>query len=584
MRDVTLLGRLRPFVWPDRRVVVVALVATPLAAALSLVQPYLVKRVIDDVLTAGRGGKLGLMVLLLLAAAAAGYVVEAVYSLSLSWAGQRTVLRLREALYRHVLRLAPRWLERQPAGRLLTRMTSDLEAVEEAFTSGVMGILLDLVLLVGTLGAMLWLDVGLTVIVMALAPPLLIALRLLRKTLRRLYLEVREAMAAVNAFLSERLHGVEVVQLFGTARRESFHFEQHNRRFRDAMVASNWADAMIYALVDGASAVFVAALLWWGSGAAAQAGLPAVASGPVTAGLLVAFIQYLERFFRPLREMAGKIAVLQRAAAGLEKVFGLLDINESEPEGTEPLAEVEGRIQVRELRFRYSDEGPDVLNGIDLDVRPGEVVAVVGATGAGKTTLLRILGGVYRDYRGSVQVDGVELVRARRAELVRSVAAVRQDALLFPEDLRFNVALDNPSIGAARLREAAEGASLSSLVSRLGWEHPLREGGAGLSVGEGQCVTIARIMAHTPSVVLLDEATASVDSVTERRVQAALERLFSGRTVIVVAHRLSTVRRADRIVVLEGGCIVEQGTHAELLDRGGRYAELVRAGEAALVA
>ena len=583
MRDTTLLRRLWPFVRQDRAALAVALVATPLAAALSLVQPYIVKRTIDDVLLAGRPGRLGAMIGLLVAAAVAAYVLQGVYSLSLSWAGQRTVLRLREAVYRHVLRLEPRWLERQPAGRLLTRMTSDLEAVEEAFTAGVMGILLDLVLLGGTLAAMLWLDWGLTLVVLVLAPPLLVALGVLRRRLRRLYLEVREAMSAVNAFLAERLAGVEVVQLYGTARREAARFGTHNRRFRDAMVASNWADALMYALVDGASAVFVAALLWWGSGAAARLGLPSLKS-TMTAGLLVAFIQYLERFFRPLREMAGKIAVLQRAAAGLEKVFGLLDVNESLPAGSEGLDRVRGRLEVRGLRFAYSRGGPEVLRGVDLTVAPGEVVAVVGSTGAGKTTLLRILGGAYRDYLGSVRLDGVELATVRRADLVRAVAAVRQDAQLFPGTLRFNVTLDNPAVGTERLDAAAAAASLVPLVERLGWEGTLREDGAGLSAGEGQCVTIARIIAHDPAVVLLDEATASVDSVTERRIQEGLERLFEGRTVIVVAHRLSTVRRADRILVLEGGRIVEEGRHAELLERGGRYAELVRAGEAALVA
>ncbi len=584
MGDLVLFRRLWPYVKRDRWALVVALAATPLAAALSLVQPYIVKRTIDDVLLAGRMAGLASMAGLLLAAALAGYVVEGVYSLSLSWAGQRTVLRLREAVYRHVLRLEPRWLERQPAGRLLTRMTSDLEAVEEAFTSGVMGILLDLVLLGGTLAAMLWLDPGLTLVVMALAPPLLLALRVLRRVLRRLYLEVREAMSAVNAFLAERLAGVEVVQLYGTAPREASRFAAHNRRFRDAMVASNWADALIYALVDGASAVFVAALLWWGSGEAARAGLPSPVRGPVTAGLLVAFVQYLERFFRPLREMAGKIAVLQRAAAGLEKVFGLLDVDESLPAGSEPLREVRGRLEVRGLRFAYSSGGPEVLKGIDLTAEPGEVVAVVGSTGSGKTTFLRILGGVYRDYQGSVRLDGVELATARRDDLVRAVAAVRQDAQLFPETLRFNVDLDSPSVSPERLEAAADAASLRPVVERLGWDAVLREDGAGLSAGEGQCVTIARIMAHDPAVVLLDEATASVDSVTERRIQEGLERLFEGRTVLVVAHRLSTVRRADRILVMEGGWVVEEGSHAELLRKGGRYAELVRAGEAALVA
>ncbi len=584
MRDVTLLRRVWPFVREDGWALGLALAATPLAAALSLVQPYLLKLAIDRHLVPRRAEGLGLLVLAFLGAAVAAYVLEATYALALSWTGQRTVLRLRRALYRRLLRLAQSWLDRQPAGRLLTRLTTDLEAVEEAFTSGVVTILLDLLLIGGALGAMLWLDAGLTAVVLVLAPPLLLVLRWIRRRLRRLYMEVREALAALNAYLSERLGGIEVIQLFRLERAELARFERRNRRFRDAMTASNWFDAGMYAVVDGAAALFVAALLWWGSGGVKALGLPLPAPAGVSAGVLVAFVEYIDRLFRPLRELAGKVAVLQRSATALEKVFGLLDEGELAPEGAVPVPPVEGRLVVRGLRFRYRPDGPDVLDGVDLEVAPGELVAVVGSTGSGKTTLIRLLSGAYTGYEGSIRLDGIEIAEARRRDLVRQVAGVRQDVQLFSETLRFNVALGREDLDDATLEAAARDARADVVVERLGWEFVLRERGADLSAGEAQLVTLARVLAHGPRLVLLDEATANIDSVTEDLVQAALDRVFAGRTVVVVAHRLSTVRRADRIVVMEEGRIVEEGSHAELLRRGGRYAELVRAGRAALVA
>ncbi len=305
---------------------------------------------------------------------------------------------------------------------------------------------------------------------------------------------------------------------------------------------------------------------------------------PLSAGLLVAFIEYLDRLFRPLRELSSRVAMLQRGAAAVEKILGLLDVEATVSDDGEPMPEVEGEIIMRDVSFRYRPEANDVLRDIDLEVRPGEVVAVVGATGSGKTTLTRILDTSYTGYRGSITLDGRELSGLRPRDVRRHIAGVRQDPQLFSETVQFNIDLGNSDIDAAAIEDAAVLVHADQVVDRVGWEHELRERGADLSVGEGQLLTFARAMAHDLSVVILDEATASIDSLTEQLIQDALVRIFERKTVIVIAHRLSTVERADRIVVMDRGRIVEQGTHNELMAAEGFYFKLVRAGEELLVA
>ncbi len=577
--DLRMILRIWRFLRPDAWTLVLALVLTPVIAGLSLAQPYLLKVAIDDHIVPGQLAGLRHIALLYLGAVVGSYLSEAAYSLALAWGGQRTILRLRRALYAHTLGLAQRFFDKQPAGKLLTRLTSDVESLGESLQAGVVTILLDILLITGILATMFALEWRLSLLLLALAPPLLLALEWIRRQLRRLYLVTRESLAEVNAFMAERVDGVEVVQLFGAEASTTARFESRNRRYRDATQAANVYDAAMFALVDGGSRVFVAALLWWGTGLAAEV-VPEGWVVPATVGLLIAFMDYLDRLFRPLREISGKITVIQRALAALSKIFWLLDADDhiADADGVVE-GEGGGHLVLRDVRFRYRAEGDDVLKGISLDVRPGESVAVVGASGSGKTTLTRLLDRSYDGYRGSITLDGQELSTLGLAALRARVASVRQDIHVFSQSLRFNVDLDNPAVSDEAVAEATDLTHARGFVERLGWDHQLRERGADLSVGEGQLLTFARTMAHGPGVVILDEATASVDSLTEKLVQDAIGNILATTTVIVIAHRLSTVQRCDRIAVMDRGEVVELGSHSELMALGGRYAELVADGQ-----
>ena len=581
-RDLQLLARLWPHARPDAWVFVYALIATPLLAGLSLVQPWLLKRIIDEHIVLGTLEGLGELALWFLAAVLGGYVVEASYTLAIAWGGQRLILRLRRALFSHALSLRQRFFDHQPAGKLLTRLTSDLDSLGDALSAGIVTIVLDLFMIVGTVAAMFWLDWQLSVVMMMLTPILLGVLEFLRRRLKTLYLDIRDALASINAYLAERIDGVVVIQLFGAEQGTHRAFDIRNRKFRDLTSRSNVYDSLMYAVVDGVGSMFVAVILAVGAGALADAfGLEWLGTEARSAGLLVAFIDYMQRLFRPLRDASGKIAVIQRAAASLQKIDELFAGAVPASPGIDKLDSLEGHIVMKDVWFRYSDDGPDVLQGIDFEVKPGEVVAVVGATGSGKTTLGRVLDKSYGGYRGSVQIDGRELSQIKTADLRRQLAAVRQDIQLFGATLRFNVGLDNPSITNESQLDATAVVRAEELVNRLGWEHLLRERGADLSVGEAQLLTFARAMAHEPVVVIMDEATASIDSLTEKRIQEATAAIMAKKTAIVIAHRLSTIQSADRIVVMENGKIVEQGTHQELLGRAGTYVQLVEAAQSA---
>ena len=569
LSTVDALKRIWPYARPDLRLFVWALFLTPIVMVTSLAQPYIVKIAIDDHLTADSSSGLTQVALIFLAAVIARYLVEGGYAITLTIAGQRTILRLRAGIYRHLSSLSASFFDREPAGVLLTRATSDVEALGNALTAGMVAIILDLLMIVGVLGVMLSLNWELTLLLLVTAPPLIWVLAFCRERLRYYYGISRDSLASMNGWLAENIAGVEAIQLNNAEPQTEEEFRKRNSTYRNACITSNGYDALMYSFVDGVSMLCVALMLWYGSGGEASTG--------VSAGLLVAFIDYIDRLFRPLREFAGKISIIQRATIALDRIFSLLEKGEQITDGSEVLDATEGEIIIKDLRFAYGT-GPEILHGIDLEIKAGQVVALIGATGSGKSTLARLLTRTYDGYTGSIKVDGQELRDLTPKSVRHRVTAVPQDVHLFPDSVRFNIGLERST--EPELIAAADASYASGVIEALpdGWDHQLRGNNGALSAGEGQLLTFARTMAANPEVVILDEATASVDSITEALIQGATERLFEKKTVVVIAHRLSTISKADCIVVMEQGRIIERGDHETLIRQNGKYAKLIREG------
>jgi ATP-binding cassette, subfamily B, multidrug efflux pump len=568
-----LLGYLRPYV----RYVAIALGAIISASVLQLAQPYLMKLAIDRYIATGDFRGLDQIAIGFLAILIVSFILEYVQTWVLQMTGQRIMFDMRMQIYRHLQRLDLQFYDRNPVGRLMTRVTTDVDVLNDLFTAGVVSIFGDVFTLIGIMVVLVWMDWRLALVAFAVLPLIVLVTQWFRRNVRESYRTVRTWIARINAFLQEHITGMATVQLFRRERVSFTRFDEINRKHRDANLDSIFYYAVFYPVIEVIGAIASALIIWFGGGWAMQ--------GTVTLGSLVAFLQYSQRFFRPISDMSEKFNVLQAAMASSERIFTLLDTpvkiesaaagQGSTFEGAEREISGPGHIAFDHVWFAYN--GTDyVLRDVSFDVRPGERVGVVGATGAGKSTLINLLLRFYDVSRGGIFIDGVDIRERPLHELRRLFSLVLQDVHLFSGTIAANIRLGNHAITDDQVCAAAAAVHASRFIEHLpgGYDSPVAERGATLSVGQKQLLSFARALAFDPHVLVLDEATSSVDTETELLIRDALHVLMAGRTTIAIAHRLSTIQDMDKILVLHHGQLRESGTHQELLAQRGIYYKL----------
>ena len=571
--DARLMRRLAHYLRPYWRQVALSFAAIIVGAASQLAQPYLMKVAIDRYITTGQLAPLDRLAALYFVILVVAFAADYLQTWTMQLTGQKLMFDIRMELYGHLQRLDLKYYDRNPVGRLMTRVTSDVDVLNDLFTSGVVTVFGDVFTLVGIMAVMLWMNWRLAIVAFCVLPLIVIITQWFRRNVRESYRVVRGWIARINAFLQENITGMSTVQMF---RREAMNFSRFDdidRKHRDANIESIFYYALFYPAVEAVSALASALIIWYGGGM--------VVRNALTLGALVAFLQYAQRFFRQISDMSEKFNVLQSAMASSERIFTLLD----EPVIVRPPAHPVARpspaaahIVFENVSFGYNAKETDqyVLNDVSFEVKPGERVGVVGATGAGKTTLINLLLRFYDVDRGRITVDGVDVRHIDLADLRGLFSLVLQDVHLFSGTIADNIRLGNQSIDDERVRRAAQAVHADAFIARLpdGYGSAVAERGATLSVGQKQLLSFARALAFDPRVLILDEATSSVDTETELLIRDALRVLMVGRTTIAIAHRLSTIQDMDKILVLHKGRLRESGTHQELLAARGIYFRL----------
>jgi ATP-binding cassette subfamily B multidrug efflux pump len=576
--DRRLASRLLQFLKPYKKEITLSVVLLGVISLLEAAGPYLTKIAIDTyVKPAGGSGHLATEAtrgLLWIAAAyigilAVGFVLRYVQSYTMSMVGQRAMQDLRLTIFRHLETLTPSYFDTRPVGRILTRVTQDVAVLNELFAQGVVAVIGDLFMLAAIVIAMFWLNWKLALVTMTTVVLLVIATAIFRAKVRVSYRRVRTRLARLNAFLQEHLQGLDVLKFFNTERKQARKFDEANLSHYEAHVQNMFYYAVFFPVVEVIGAIALALILWYGGSG--------ILEGAVTFGVVVAFIQYADRFYQPVRDLSEKYNVFQAAMVSSERIFELLDTEPAVPEPSAPagLGRLRGEVEFDHVWFAYKDE-EFVIRDLSFKIAPGEKVAIVGATGAGKSSIANLMTRFYEFQRGSIKVDGRDIRSIEGKDLRRQIGLVLQDVFLFSGTVRENIAFGSRDRADGAVDQALAEVGGSRLRARLprGLDEEVGERGAYFSMGERQILAFARALHYDPSILILDEATSSVDVETERIVQAALKRLLEGRTSLVIAHRLSTILDADRILVMHKGELREQGTHAELLAKGGIYARL----------
>jgi len=567
--DSKLMKRLLGYIKPYKNYVIFAIVLNIVVAALGPVRPLLTKIAIDDYIAKSNYDGLMIIALVLFGSLMLQAAIQYFLTYYTQFLGQKVLLDLRTQIFNHIQKLALKFFDKTPIGRLVTRATNDVEALGELFSSGIVMVFSDVFIIIWILVFMFFMDVSLSLVTLSVLPVLIYGTFLFRRKARESYRDVRLHLARLNSYMQEHVTGMSVVQIFNKQKDELKKFSNINKDYRTANIKSVFYYAIFFPSVELLSAIAIGLIIWYGGGEVVQASL--------TIGVLFAFIQFTEMFFRPIRDLSEKYNIMQTAMASSERIFKLLDDDTlvKNPEKPVELTNVKGNIEFKNVWFAYSKEDY-VLKDISFSINPGETIAIVGHTGAGKTSIINVLTRFYDINKGSILLDGIDIEKLDKRELRKYVSMVLQDVFLFSGNIESNINLNNSDINKGTILDASTAVGADKFIDALPnkFDEEVKERGATLSVGQKQLISFARALAYDPQILILDEATSSVDTETEHLIQKAIEKLLVGRTAIVIAHRLSTIQSADKIIVLHKGEIRETGNHQELLAKQGIYYKL----------
>ncbi|RZK49147.1 MAG: ABC transporter ATP-binding protein [Pedobacter sp.] len=574
--NFNLLKRVFAYVKPYRGLFIWSVFLTFALAAISPVRPWLIGYTLDNFILKSNYPGLVKMTILMLVLLILQALIQYFQTLLTNSIGQSAIRDLRIKVFNHISKLRLKYFDNTPIGQLITRTVSDLETIADIFSEGLIAMIGDLLQVIVIIGVMFYIDWELSLMVLLPIPLLLIATRIFQRAIKVAFQEVRTEVSNLNTFLQEHISGIAIIQYFAREKQEYDKFRRINKRYRDANIRSNWYYSIFFPVVELISALSLGILIWYGSKSILDKPLA------VQPGTITAFILFLNMLFRPIRELADKFNTLQMGMVGAERVFKVLDTAELTPNlGSIKKGKLAGNIVFDKVWFSYDQDAlPQdakyVLKDLSFQVNAGQTVAFVGATGAGKSTIINILSRLYEIQKGSILIDGVALTDYDLGFLRSKIATVLQDVFLFSDSIYHNITLHHPDITMEQVIAAAKQVGAHDFIMRLpgGYQYNVQERGATLSVGQAQLISFIRALVYNPDILVLDEATSSVDTETEMLIQGAIETLMQNRTAIVIAHRLSTIQHADLIIVLDKGEIMEHGTHQELLKINGYYKKL----------
>lgn len=566
--DTKVLKQLYSFVKPYKAQFYFLIFLTVAMAILAPTRPYLIQIAIDEYVTIGDKNGLLQIVYILVGLMILQAIVQWAHTYYSGWIGQVIIKDIRVRLYQHLLKLRLKFFDNTPIGRLVTRNISDIETLADVFSEGLAAIVGDLLQLVTILAVMFYIDWKLTLVSLSTLPLMIISTYVFKEKIKVTFNDVRNAVSNLNSFLQEHITGMNIVQIFNREKREYDKFKSINKEHAAAHIRSVLYYSIYFPVAEIIQAIGIGLVVWYGA--------VGVMGMELQIGVLISFIMYLQLFFRPIRMIADRFNTLQMGVVSSSRIFKLLDSKDNiANEGNLKPEKIKGHIELKDVWFAYVNE-EYVLKNINFEVKQGQTIALVGATGAGKSSIINLISRFYEINKGVIQIDGTDIREFELGSLRKHIGVVMQDVFLFSNSIYYNITLGNPSISREQVLDAAERVGARKFIERLpgGLDYNVMERGATLSVGQRQLISFVRAMVYNPEIIILDEATSSVDSETEELIQESIVKMMTGRTSIVIAHRLSTIQKADKIIVLDKGKIVESGTHEQLLELGGFYAQL----------